>query len=105
MMPDTVGLEPTLAHPDGTPVIDKYNNFSYGPSVAVPCYVARTNKRVLDVRGRELVSTVQVFLGLPELKVTVNDRITLPDGARPAIIQVLGSEDENGEPYHLEIRA
>ena len=99
LMTDTVTLEPAVQPPD------RNNKFSYGAAIEVGAYIVRANKRVLDRRGRELISTVQVFLADPELVVTADDRLTLEDGSRPAIIQVLGGKDEDGNDYWLELRA
>jgi hypothetical protein len=40
----------------------------------------------------------------PTLAVTTDDRLTLPDGTQPAIIEVLGAKDDVGD-YYLELRA
>lgn len=99
LMHDEVTLEPVSGLPD------RNNNFSYGAPVTVGCYLVRENKRALDRRGRELISTVQVFLANPDLVVTADDRLTLPDGTKPAIIEVHSAKDEDGNNYWLEIRA
>jgi hypothetical protein len=40
----------------------------------------------------------------PALAVSTDDRLTLPDGSKPAIIEVLSSKDDEGD-YYLELRA
>lgn len=106
MMIDEITLEPCTGK-------DKFNNLTFGPSVKVQCQIVRANiasrtaaagQRALAREGRETMSTVQVILATPEMTVTDNDRITLPDGTQPAIIEVLAANDEVG-PYYLEIRA
>lgn len=99
LMLDEIVLEPVVGGPD------KYNNFTYGPAVTVRCQLSRTNKRALDRRGRELTSTAQMILATPELVVTTDDRLTMPDGTQPAIIEVLSTPDSDGSPYYLEVRA
>lgn len=99
LMNDSVVLEPAIQPPD------KFNNFSYGAPVTVACYLVRKNLRAIGRSGRELVSTIQAILANPDITVTADDRLTLPDGSKPAIIQVLSSKDENGNPYWLEVRA
>jgi hypothetical protein len=96
-MLDAVTLEPKTG-------VDKFNNFIYGDPVAVRCQIVRVNKRALSRAGRELISTVQVILADPTLVVTTDDRLTLPDGTQPAIIEVLGAKDDV-EDYYLELRA
>jgi hypothetical protein len=97
LMLDAVALEPRTG-------VNKFNDFTYGPTVAVRCQVVRMNKRTLDRAGRETTSTVQVILADPTLVVTVDDRLTLSDGTHPAIMEVLSAKDDEGD-YYLEIRA
>lgn len=97
LMVEEVVLEPATG-------LDKFNNFIYGDPVTVRCKIVRMNVRALERDGRELTSTVQVFLADPDMTVTANDRMTLPDGSRPAIVDVRSAYDESG-PYYLEIRA
>lgn len=98
LMIDEVTLEPAT----GT---DKYNNFVYDtPLTGVQCQVSRTNRRVINKEGREVISTVQIIFADPTLEIDVNTRLTLADGSQPAIIELLSASDETG-PYYLEIRA
>jgi hypothetical protein len=97
LMLDEITLEPRTG-------VDKFNNFTYGTSVTVRCQVVRINRRSLSRDGREIISTVQIILADPTLTVTADDRLTLPDGTRPAIIEVLSAKDNVGD-YYLEIRA
>lgn len=97
LMTETVTLEPAVGQ-------DRFNNFEFGPAHPVKCYIARANRRVLNAQGRDVISTVQIFLAEPELTVTVNDRLTLPNGSVQPIHEVLGGRDDVG-PYWLEVRA
>jgi hypothetical protein len=98
IMTEEVILEPAVQPPD------KMNKFTYGVSVTVDAYIVRANKRVINRMGRETTSTVQAILADPDLVVSVDDRITLPDGTQPAIIEVNGARDEEGNNYWLEVR-
>lgn len=93
--------EVTLEHATDT---DKFNNFVFADPVTAKCQIVRVNRRALDRSGRELISTVQIILADPTLEVSADDKLTLPDGATPAIIEVLSTKDEVG-PYYLEVRA
>lgn len=98
MMIDEITLEPCTSK-------DKFNDLTFGtPVTNIKCQIYRMNKRALDRAGREVTSTVQVILSTPELPVSADDRLTLPDGTHPPIIEVLAAKDEVG-PYYLEIRA
>lgn len=76
---------------------DGYGKPSYGPDVPWRCEVEEQVQRVKTMNGIEVVhSTVVYVLGNPG--VTVDDRVTLPDGSTPP---VLGSErysDLKGTP-------
>lgn len=106
MMHDEVVLTPKSS-------TDRFNNIVFGEPLSdglaspghVKCYIAYENKRVLDVQGRETTSTVQIFLADPTLAIDVDTMLELPDGTKPAILGVLKSKDEVGDPYHLEVRA
>jgi hypothetical protein len=97
LMLDTVTLEPSTG-------FTKYNDPTYGTPIAVQCHIVRMNKRALDRSGREVTSTVQVILADPTLEIDTNARLTLPDGSRPAIVQLNAEEDDQG-PYLLEVWA
>lgn len=101
LMLDEITLEPKTG-------VDKFNNFTYGPPMGeggvVKCQLVRMNRRVLSIEGREVISTVQCILADPTLSVSTNDRLTLPDGTRPAIIRVNEVKDDVG-PYFLEVVA
>ena len=89
---------------------DKFNNQTYAAPITVKCYIQRTNVEARSETGEELTSTVQAILAQPELPVTVDWKLTLPDepphnGDTPAIMQILSAKDERGDPYYLEIRA
>lgn len=99
MMHDTVTIEPATGR-------DRYGAIVLGAPISPRCVVFRQNKAVRDEAGRETTSTVQVIFADPTLTLSTDDRLTIPgtDG-HPAIIQVLSAKDEDGDPYHLEIRA
>lgn len=98
LMHDTVTLELRMG-------VDKFNNFLFGSPFTAQCKISKDNRRVLDAEGRETTSTVQIIFADPTIGITVDSRLTLPDGTKPAILEVLGSADETGSPYWLEIRA
>ena len=97
LMLDEVTIEPAIGK-------DRYNNFLYGPAVAVKCQVVRQSRRVLDRGGRETISTVQLILANPSLIVSENDRVTVPSiVGNPGILGIQAVGDEEG-PYYLELR-
>lgn len=97
MMTDEVILESAVSR-------DGYNNLTYSEPQTLRCYLARANVVVTDRTGRQVVSTAQAILADPATVVTAEDRLTIDGDQRP-ILEVLGSKDENGNAYWLEIRA
>lgn len=93
--------EITLEHKTG---VTDDNDFTYGQPQTLRCQVVRSAKRALDRAGREVTSRVQVILADPTVRVELDDRITLPNGDKPPIVQVNAASDETG-PYYEEIMA
>ncbi len=74
-------------NPDGTP--------KYGAPVTYQARVRERMKLVRTAAGDERVSTATIWLeGSPP--VTVQDRLTLPDGRRPPILAIERPEAEHG---------
>lgn len=85
--------------------LNKYGQIdSYGAPVTVKCYLKRMSVQAVDRRGAIVLSEVQAILADPTLVVNLDDRLTLPDGSQPNIIQILAADDDVG-PYYLEVRA
>lgn len=104
LMLDEITIEHTAKDSSGNPITDVYNNFTYQDPVTVKCQIVFKNEQVLDSSGREIVSRVHIILGNPDLPVSVNDRITLPDGSHPAILGLQAAKDDVG-PYWKQIDA
>ncbi|MGW5352205.1 hypothetical protein ACWERV_17050 [Streptomyces sp. NPDC004031] len=75
----------------------------YGAPQQVPCYLERKTRVARAPDGREVTSSSQVFCDLGPT-VTTESRVTLPDGTRPAVLQV-AEYDTHGlvQVDHLEI--
>ncbi|MBC7340955.1 MAG: hypothetical protein H5U02_00615 [Clostridia bacterium] len=82
---------------------DKYARPSYAAPVSYPCRIQRKVKLVRDAQGAEVVSTCQIYLD-GGADVGVEDRITLPDGSRPPIVNVAVAKDEKGMPHYVEVQ-
>lgn len=97
MMTDEIILESATSR-------DGYNNLTYGSPQTLRCYLARANVIVTDRTGQQVASTAQAILADPATVVTAEDRVTIDGHLRP-ILEILGSKDELGNTYWLEIRA
>jgi hypothetical protein len=83
---------------------DRYNNKTFGPLMSdLQCQITYMNVQSVDRGGRELISTAQIIMADPELPITPDARVTMPDGTHPSIIQVLSAKDDVGK-YYLEVR-
>lgn len=81
--------------------LDERGERSYGPAGQRRARVEATSRRVFLPDRSETVATSVVYMEGPVPSVL--DRITLPDGSQPRILQVKAQPDENGELHHVEV--
>lgn len=75
----------------------------YGAPQTVPCYLEHKTRLARTSDGRQVTSTSQVFCDLGP-KVTTEARVTLPDGTRPAVLQIAEFDTKGLTSLdHLEI--
>jgi hypothetical protein len=90
-MPTTITIE-TFASRDG------YGERSFGAPTPVLCRLQEKTERVTIPSGEEVLARGRAYLA--EITgVTVEDKITLPDGTTPEILAVPKVNDESG-PHH-----
>ena len=84
---------------------DAYGKPSYGPPFERPARIQLRVETMTDQSGQERVSHTTVVCD-GDLPVTVNDRITVPDGTRPAVQRVYDLDDPDfpGVVHHYELR-
>lgn len=95
LMPLTIKVEPFLSR-------DKYGVAQYDEPVY---YQARVNYKSNFIRGKDgevVPSRGQMWVGTAEL-ITVKDRLILPDGSEPQLLDVNGETDENGTILYRRI--
>lgn len=97
LMLDEVTLEPWMGS-------DGFADPVYGLGRTVQCRIQFSTRRIIAADGREVVSSVQITTATPNVRLTTKDRLTLPDGASPAILRVAEAKDDTG-PYYQEIFA
>jgi len=88
----TVTIEPFTG-------VNTYGEPQYGDSVQYSAFVQRKTKLVRDRMGQEVVSSAQVYLD-GSVDVSIQDRITLPDGSQPVILSIEALPDETGSIHH-----
>lgn len=96
LMIDEIDLEAFVSR-------DVFGAPSYAASVAVQCRIEGTNKKVFartrtDPQYMERIASGRIYLP-PTPVITINDRVTLPDGSQPVILSVEANSDETG-PNH-----
>lgn len=79
---------------DGTP--------TYSSGVSRKAFMERKDARVAWRVGMETVPSHMITF-LETVTVTMNDRITLPDGSAPPIIEVTGVRDPDGGNYFTQV--
>lgn len=79
------------------------NGPSFGPGVAVACFLEEGNKLTRDKDGHEVTSTAQLYARLDTVA-PPQSRVTLPDGRVSTVIQAM-RRDGGGMPTpdHLEV--
>jgi hypothetical protein len=82
--------------------VDAYGRRTMGAAVTYcDCRVQAAVHKVLDASGQERVAYGRVYLpGFPAI--SVNARMTLPDGSQPPILAVVQVSDEKG-PHHTVV--
>jgi hypothetical protein len=91
LMTEEVTIEPYAAR-TGRGIV------SYGAGTAYQCRIVGKRRMVRDAEGAEIVSTRTIYLGSAP-GVTVQDRLTLPNGDQPVILSVASTPDEDGTYY------
>ena len=83
-----------------TGTFDSYGKPVYSAGVSVPARILKKIKKTNDLEGNEVVSTTQIFCELQTI--TTKDRITLPSGVQPLIINV-SPFDGYSDYHHTEV--
>lgn len=78
---------------------DAYGKRTWGSASTInQCRVQTGDHKVLDSTGQEKVANGRVYVpGAPTL--TLNDKMTLPDGSSPPILAINRFGDENGSHH------
>lgn len=93
LMPHSVTIESWLKD-------DAYGKPKFGYAVSRQCRVVAKPQVIRDKDGRERVSRARVFMG-GAFGIDPKDRITLPDGTQPPILQVQKFPDEDGAHHEV----
>jgi hypothetical protein len=80
---------------------DEYGQGVFGAGQNLTCRIVSKERGVRTVDGGEAVSTTTIYV-LGDYGITSVDRVTLPDGSQPVIVDVKSYPDENG-PHHQEV--
>jgi len=82
--------------------LDQYGAHTYGTAESLAARVVNRLRMVRNVAGQEVTSNTTIWIiGNNDIKAV--DRITLPDGTQPPIIDVLTYPDETGVTHHQEV--
>lgn len=81
VMQDTITWERFLG-------VDRYSEpLGYGAAVKIPCRVEDSNQEIRTTDGLVKVARARLYLS-DTYAIDPKDRITLPDGSQPVILQV-----------------
>lgn len=81
---------------------NEYGEAQYGNPVSIPCRIEYRPRRVLGAAMTETVATMTLYLD-KEPRVGMRDKLVLPDGTVPIIVQIERHPDENGIEYYQGI--
>lgn len=92
LMVETITVAPVSAK-------DSYGKRTWGSATSIThCRVQTGNHKIVDKAGQEQASAGRVYVpGSPTI--TLNDKITLPDGATPPILMIDQFSDERGSHH------
>lgn len=103
MMPDTIVWERWLSR-------DAWGNPEYAAAEQIPhCRVQAEFENIRSPEGEEVLHASTVYVGSfttlagNPVAIGINDRITLPDGGKPKVLNVNTESDESG-PHHIVLR-
>ena len=82
--------------------MDEYGAHAYGTAENLTARVVNRVRMVRDVAGQEVVSNTTIWI-IGDHGIKAVDRITLPDGTQPPIINALTFPDESGLTHHQEV--
>lgn len=94
LMDEQLLIEPRIG-------LDAYNNPIFGDAYSALCRVQRHYKMIRDTQGREVISSAHIYL-YDAYPIQPEDKIVLPDGKAPVILNVTRISDDRG-PYFTEI--
>jgi hypothetical protein len=80
LCPNTITISPWSS-------ADGYGKPTYGAAVTHTCLLVRTPKMIRTVTGQEKVSMAQIYLTSAP-GTSVKDKVTLPDGTTPVILNI-----------------
>ena len=103
LMKDTVLIAPYTGQ-------NEHGEATYGADVAYQCRITTHIMRVVVRTSSTTVAGAFEQVALSSAKIIIGsaptvgarDRVTLPSGAQPRILEVFGHPDENG-PYYTEV--
>jgi hypothetical protein len=82
--------------------VDNYGVPSYGAPADIVARLTQKQRLVEQIDGTRAVSRSQAWCP-PDVAITENDRVTLPDGTQPRLLSVSLLSDEEGNPSHYEL--
>jgi hypothetical protein len=82
---------------------DSYGVPTYAAAVSLAARVQYRPRRIVTAQGEERTSRARVFLDGAGPAIDLRDRLSLPDGTRPALLTAAPVYDEVGVLDHWEI--
>ena len=95
LMPSTITVEPFTSR-------DSYGAAVYGTAVSYRAHVFYKNHFVRGTDGELIAARGIIWIATANV-ISVNDRITLPDGTKPDLLSVGAAQNESGETLYQRV--
>jgi hypothetical protein len=81
---------------------DEYGNPIAGTTTTLTALVQYNTRAAIDREGKQKVSSCQILLS-PDTMITIDDKITLPDGTTPIILSIEKTVDFDGNLEYIKV--
>ena len=75
---------------------DRYGKPSFGSWTPVRCLIAAEQRLVRATDGQQVLTSSVAYCYSPTFAITVRDKVELPDGTTPPLLNVSTDSDEKG---------
>jgi hypothetical protein len=94
LLTQTLTIEPFVGE-------DRYSKKTYGPAFTCPAWINPMPRRTTD-KIQDTAWQITQAIVPDDVTITMQDRITMPDGSQPPLLEIAEGYDNNGL-HHYEL--